>query len=43
MAVYLATSDEAIPLLVSMPAYWDKLAVLIVNDKIVNEYGYYRF
>ena len=23
MAVYLATSDEAIPLLVSMPAYWD--------------------
>ena len=30
MAVYLATSDEAIPLLVSMPAYWDKLAVLMV-------------
>lgn len=26
MAVYLATSDEAIPLLASMPAYWDKLA-----------------
>ena len=23
MAVFLATSDEAIPLLVSMPAYWD--------------------
>lgn len=30
MAVYLATSDEAIPLLVSMPAYWNKLAVLMV-------------
>ena len=30
MAVYLATSDEAIPLLVSMPAYWDKLVVLMV-------------
>ena len=30
MAVYLATSDEAIPLLVSMPTYWDKLAVLMV-------------
>ena len=30
MAVYLATSDEAIPLLVSMPAYWDKLALLMV-------------
>ena len=29
MAVYLATSDEAIPLLVSMPAYWDKLILLI--------------
>ena len=29
MAVYLATSDEAIPLLVSMPAYWDKLALLM--------------
>ena len=29
MAVYLATSDEAIPLLVSMPEYWDKLAVLL--------------
>ena len=29
MAVYLATSDEAIPLLVSMPAYWDKLVVLM--------------
>lgn len=30
MAVFLATSDEAIPLLVSMPAYWDKLLVLMV-------------
>ena len=30
VAVYLATSDEAIPLLISMPAYWDKLAVLLV-------------
>ena len=30
MAVYLDTSDEAIPLLVSMPAYWDKLVVLMV-------------
>lgn len=30
MAVYLATSDEAIPLLVSMPAYWDKLVLLMV-------------
>ena len=30
MAVFLATSDEAIPLLVSMPAYWDKLALLMV-------------
>ena len=30
MAVYLATSDEAIPLLVSMPAYWDKLVILLV-------------
>ena len=30
MAVLLATSDEAIPLLVSLPAYWDKLAVLLV-------------
>ena len=29
-AVYLATSDEAIPLLVSMPTYWDKLALLMV-------------
>ena len=28
--VFLATSDEAIPLLVSMPAYWNKLAVLMV-------------
>ena len=33
MAVYLATSDEAIPLLVSMPAYWDKLAVLMVINE----------
>lgn len=30
MAVYLATSDEAIPLLISMPAYWDKLALLLI-------------
>ena len=30
MAVYLATSDEAIPLLVSIPAYWDKLILLMV-------------
>ena len=30
MAVYLAPSDEAIPLLVSMPAYWDKLILLMV-------------
>ena len=30
MAVYLATSDEAIPLLASMPAYWDKLVLLMV-------------
>lgn len=30
MAVFLATSDEAIPLLVSMPAYWDKLVLLMV-------------
>lgn len=29
MAVYLATSDEAIPLLLSMPGYWDKLALLL--------------
>ena len=29
MAVYLATSDEGDPLLASMPAYWDKLAILI--------------
>ena len=29
MAVFLATSDEAVPLLVSMPAYWDKLALLM--------------
>ena len=29
MAVLLATSDEAIPLLVSMPAYWNKLALLM--------------
>ena len=28
MAVFLATSDEAVPLLVSMPAYWDKLVLL---------------
>ena len=30
MAVFLATSDEAVPLLVSMPAYWDKLMLLMV-------------
>ena len=30
MAVFLATSDEAIPLLVSLPAYWDKLGLLLV-------------
>lgn len=30
MAVYLATSDEAIPLLLAMPGYWDKLALLLV-------------
>lgn len=30
MAVFLATSDEAIPLLISMPAYWDKLLLLMV-------------
>ena len=30
MAVFLATSDEAVPLLVSMPAYWDKLVLLMV-------------
>ena len=30
MAVYLATSDEAVPLLVSMPAYWEKLVLLMV-------------
>lgn len=30
MAVYMATSDEAIPLLLSMPGYWDKLALLLV-------------
>ncbi len=29
MAVYLATSDEAIPLLVSVPGYWDELALLL--------------
>ena len=29
-AIFLATSDEAIPLLVSMPAYWDKLVLLMV-------------
>ena len=27
IAVFLATSDEAVPLLVSMPAYWDKLVL----------------
>ena len=30
MAVFLATSDEAVPLLVSMPAYWEKLVLLMV-------------
>ncbi|MGN0708556.1 MAG: putative manganese transporter [Faecalibacterium sp.] len=30
MAVYLATSDEAVPLLISMPSYWDKLVLLLV-------------
>ena len=30
IAVFLATSDEAVPLLVSMPAYWDKLVLLMV-------------
>ena len=35
MAVFLATSDEAIPLLVSMPAYWDKL-ILQMDIKVVN-------
>ena len=30
IAVFLATSDEAIPLLVSMPAYWDKLILLLI-------------
>ena len=30
MAVFLATSDEAIPLLVSMPAYLDKLGLLML-------------
>ena len=30
MAVFLATSDEAVPLLVSMPAYWNKLVLLMV-------------
>ncbi len=30
MAVFLATSDEAVPLLVSMPAYWEKLMLLMV-------------
>ena len=33
-AVYLATSDEAIPLLVSMPEYWDKL-LLLLGIKVV--------
>ena len=30
MAVYLATSDEAIPLLLSMPAHWGKLGILLL-------------
>lgn len=30
LAVFIATSDEAIPLLVSMPAYWDKLVLLMI-------------
>lgn len=34
MAVFLATSDEAIPLLISMPAYWDRL-LLLMAIKIV--------
>ena len=34
MAVYLATSDEAIPLLLSMTGYWDKL-VLLVAIKVI--------
>lgn len=29
IAVYLSTSDEAIPMLLSMPTYWDKLALLL--------------
>lgn len=30
IAVFIATSDEAVPLLISMPAYWDKLVLLMV-------------
>ena len=30
LAVFIATSDEAVPLLISMPAYWDKLVLLMV-------------
>jgi hypothetical protein len=30
MAVFLATSDEAVPLLVAVPEYWGKLGLLLV-------------
>ena len=30
IAVFIATSDEAVPLLISMPAHWDKLVLLMV-------------
>ena len=32
IAVFIATSDEAVPLLISMPAYWDKLVLLMVSS-----------